>query len=107
MAMFYVLPSRQLFGQRFGELFSSLFPGTQYSAWDWPELAGSLASMVEAQAGAVIVYREDLDEKISVKDALLRDFGAALDDEIIEIHFGPGLNQFFHQQWATEKRSAA
>jgi hypothetical protein len=107
MAKFYVLPSRSLFGQRFGELFSSLFPGTQYSAWDWPDLAEALAGMVEAQAGAVVVYREDLDESLSVKDALLRHFGAALDDDIIEVQFGPGLNQFVHQQWSTEKRRAA
>lgn len=107
MATFYVLPSRHLFGQRFGELFSSLFPGKQFSPWDWPDLAESLASLMEADGGAHIVYREDLDENLSVKDALLRHFGAALDDEIIEIQFGPGLNQFFHQQWSTEKRRAA
>lgn len=107
MATFYVLPSRNLFGQRFGELFGSLFPGTQYSPWDWPELAESLAGLVEGHADAHLVYREDLDEQISVKDALLQHFGADVDDEIIEIQFGPGLNQFFHQPWATEKRRAA
>jgi hypothetical protein len=105
MATFYILPSRSLFGQRMGEVFSSLFPGTQYTPWDWPDLAESLAGMIEAQAGAVVVYREDLDETLSVKDALLAHFGAELDDDIIEIHFGPGLNQFLHQQWAAEKQN--
>ncbi|MBI3821077.1 MAG: hypothetical protein HY289_00180 [Planctomycetes bacterium] len=102
MAAFYVLPSRHLLGQRFSEILTSLFPGTQYSPWDWPDLAGSVAALIEAQADAHVVYREDIDEKLSVKDALLRDFGAALDDEIIEIHFGPGLTQFMHERWATE-----
>ena len=106
MATFYVLPSRHLLGQRFGELLASLFPGTSHTPWDWPDLAASLAAMVEAQAGAQVVYREDLDEQLSVKDSLVRHFGAALDDEIIEIQFGAGLTQFFHQRWATEALAA-
>ena len=89
MATFYVLPSRHLLGQRFSELLASFFPGTHYTPWDWPDLAESLAALVEAPGVAHVVYREDLDERLSVKDALMRDFGAALEDEIIEIQFGP------------------
>jgi hypothetical protein len=106
MATFYVLPSRHLFGQRFSELLASLFPGTSHTPWDWPDLAESLAALVEVQGSAHIVYREDLDEHLSVKDSLIRHFGAALDDEIIEIQFGAGLTQFFHQRWATESLAA-
>ena len=102
MAMFYVLPSRHLLGQRFGELLTSLFPDMRYTPWDWPDLAESLAGLVEAQADAHVVYREDMDEMLSAKDAVLRHFGAALDDEIIEIQFGAGLTQFLHQRWAQE-----
>jgi hypothetical protein len=102
MATFYVLPSRHLLGQRFGELLTSLFPGMSDTPWDWPDLAESLAALVEARGDGFVVYREDLDDDLSVKDALLRNFGAELQDEIIEIQFGPGLNQFLHQRWATE-----
>ena len=102
MATFYVLPSRHLLGQRFGELLSSLFPGVSCTQWDWPDMAESLASLVEGRGDAFVVYREDLDDHLSVKDALLRNFGADLQDEIIEIQFGPGLNQFLHQRWASE-----
>lgn len=102
MATFYVLPSRHLLGQRFSELLTALFPNAEHSPWDWPDLAESLAALVEARDEAHVVYREDLDEHRSVKDSLLRDFGAALDDEIIEIQFGTGLTQFMHQRWATE-----
>ena len=49
-----------------------------------------------------VVYREDLDERLSIKDSLVRHFGAAIHDEIIEIQFGAGLTQFLHQRWATE-----
>lgn len=107
MATFYVLPSRHLLGQRFGELLTSLFPGALSTPGDRPDLAEALAALVEARADAHVVYHEDLDEELSVKDSLLQHCGAALDDEIIEIQFGPGLTQFFHQRWATETRPLA
>ena len=110
MATFYVLPSRHLLGQRYGEILSSLFPDVRFTPWDWPDLAESLAAVVEAQGEgeACVVYREDMDEHLSVKEALLREFGATLADEIIEIQFGAGLTQFLHQRWSTESvRKAA
>ena len=107
MATFYVLPSRHQLGQRFGELLTSLFPGVRYTPWDWPDLAESLAGFVEAQGDAHVVYREDVDDRLSVRDALMRHFGADLHDQIIEIQFGAGLNQFLHQQWATESARKA
>src|SRR4051794_33823094 len=88
MATFFVLPSRQVLGQRFGEMVSAIFPCRPKSSWDWPDLAETLAEVVERQGNAYVVYREDLDDDLGVKDSLLRDFGAALDDEIIEIQFG-------------------
>ena len=107
MATFYVLPSRHLLGQRYSELLTSLFPGVRHTPWDWPDLAESLAALVESQCDAHVVYREDLDEKLSVRDSLIRHFGADLSDAIVEIQFGMGLNQFLHQQWATESARRA
>jgi hypothetical protein len=107
MATFYVLPSRLVLGQRFGDLLTALFPGIQYTQWDWPELAESLANLVEGDKSSYIVYREDLDEQLGVKDALMRDFGAALDDAIVEIQFGKGLHQFLHERWSTESTREA
>ncbi|MBM3993506.1 MAG: hypothetical protein FJ303_05055 [Planctomycetes bacterium] len=107
MAIFYVLPSRQLLGQRFSELLTSLFPGVQYSAWDWPDLAEALTGIVEAQADVHIVYREDLDDRCGVKESLLRNCGAAMEDEIVEVDFGAGLTHFLHQRWAHEPTSRA
>jgi len=89
MATFYVLSSRHQLGQRFSEMLAAIFPGVRSTPWDWPELAELLAALVEERTDAVIVYREDLDENRSVKDALLRDFGAASEDQIIEVD--PGL----------------
>lgn len=107
MATFYVLPSRHLLGQRFSEMLTSLFAGMRYTPWDWSDVAESLAGMVEAQGNAHVVYREDFDEHLSVKDSLLRHFGADLNDEIIEIQFGPGLNQFLHQHWSQTRMPLA
>ena len=101
MATFYVMPPRHLVGQRYGDLLTSLFPGTRFSPWDWPELAESLAGTIQGPA-AYVVYREELDDDLSVRDSLLRDFGAALDDDVIEVRFGPGLAQFLHDHWANE-----
>lgn len=102
MATFYVLPSRLQLGQRYSEFLTSLFPGSGSSSWNMPGLADELAALLESSGNAYVVYREDLDESVSVKDGLLKQFGAELDDEIVEIHFGPGLNQFLHQRWAVE-----
>jgi hypothetical protein len=107
MATFYVLPSRREFGQRFGDLLASMFPGIRHAAWDGPDLAESLAGLVEAQPEVHVVYREDLDERLSLKDELALHFGASLDDAIVEVQFGPGLTQFLHQHWSTETRRAA
>jgi hypothetical protein len=85
MATFYVLPSRHLLGQRFSELLATIFPGTYYAHWDWPDLAESLAGFVETASDAYVVYREDLNDDMNLKDALVRDFGAAQDDEFIEV----------------------
>jgi hypothetical protein len=88
MATFYVLPARYLLGQRFSDMLAALFPGTQCSPWDWPDLAETLATMIESRGTAFVVYREDLDERLTVKEALVRHFGAAFDDEIIEMRIG-------------------
>ena len=101
MATFYVLPSRHQVGQRFGEFLHAMFAGAPYSSWDWPDLADSLASLVEAPGDVFVVYREDLDETISVRDSLLQQFGAALNDDIIEIDFGSGFNRFLQQRQST------
>ena len=99
MATFYVLPARHLLGQRFGEMLSTFFPGASFTPWDLPHLAESLASMIEERSGAFFIYREDLDEQMSVKESLIQQFGAAPDDEVIEIQLTAALQQ----RWAMRK----
>jgi hypothetical protein len=94
MATFYVLSSRHVLGQRFGEMLSALFPGERTTSWDWRELAELLAALVEERTGAFIVYREDLDDKRTVKDALQDHFGATADDQIVMVDAGVGVPAF-------------
>ncbi len=102
MATFYIFPSRHLLGQRFSDTLASLFPGHRHTPWDWPDLAESLASLVTAQGDACVVYREDLDETLSLRVDLTLHFGANADDEIIEVQFPLGLAKAHYQHWASE-----
>ena len=102
MATFYVVPSRQQLGQRYGEFLTSLFPDAAFGEWNWADLADAIVGQMERHGDAHVIFREELDEERSIKDSLLSQFGAALEDEIVEVHFGPGLNQFLHQRWASE-----
>jgi hypothetical protein len=106
MATFYVMPSRQLVGQRYADFLTSLFPDARFAPSEWLDLADSLAGAIAGQ-GRYVVHREELDDEMSVRDALLRDFGADLDDDIIEVRFGPGLCQFVHERWAKESLQKA
>jgi hypothetical protein len=96
MATFYVVPSRQLLGQHFAQLLAALFPGVSYTLWDWPDLAEAVAALVEGQETGFVVYREELDEQLSTRDALVQHFGADAGDEIIEVSFGKSA----HPRWA-------
>ncbi len=101
MATFYIFPSRHLLGQRFSVALASLFPGKRHSPWDWPDLAESLSALVTAQGNACVVYREDIDESLNLRDALTLHFGASADDEIIEVHFPLGMTKAHYQHWET------
>jgi hypothetical protein len=100
MATFYVLPSRHLLGHHFSNMLQSLFPGTHFTSWDLPDLAEALAAMIEGQGDTFVVYREDLDERLSVKAALMQHFGAAFDDEIIEVTCDADQPTLLNQPWA-------
>ena len=106
MAVFYVFPSRHLLGQRYSELLATLFPDLKHTPWDWPELAESLARQVEEQGSAFVVYREDLDESVDIKDALIAGFGAGAEDQVVEINFGSGISENTYRRWAAAVAAA-
>lgn len=106
MATFFVFSSRHVLGHRFADMLGVLLPGFRSTPWDWPELAESLAAVVEHQADAFVVYREDLNDARSVKEALQHDFGAEAGDLVIEVDTGLGLHMFA-DRFAEKPRIAA
>ena len=52
-----------------------------------------------AQGNACVVYREDIDESLNLRDALTLHFGASADDEIIEVQFPLDLTKAHYQHW--------
>ncbi len=99
MATFYIFPSRHLLGQRFSDAITALFPGKRLTPWDWPDLAETLTALMTAQGDTCVVYREDLDEALTLRDALTHHFGASADDDIIEVHLPLGLANASYQRW--------
>ena len=99
MATFYLLPSRPLLGQRFGELLSSLFPGLNWGCGDWPDLAEALGANANRQ-DIFVIYREDLPDESPVSDSLTRDFGAEDGDAVVEVHAGASLHDLTVSRWA-------
>ena len=99
MATFYVLSSRHLLGQRFVDLLTATFPRTAFTPWDWPELAEALAAMIEERSEAFVIFREDLDDRLGVKESVRRDFGAEEHDEILEIELDAVPYRILPQPW--------
>lgn len=99
MATFYLLPSRPLLGQRFGEFLSTLFPGLNWGRSDWPDLAEALGAAAHTRRDAFVIYREDLPDETPIPDSLARDFGAANGDEVVEVHAGTSLNELTVCRW--------
>jgi hypothetical protein len=99
MSTFYVLPSRPLLGERFAEFLGSAFPGLAWPRDGWRDLAESLAAELRHRADTYVVYREDVPEGTSVGETLMRDFGAALGDEVIEVALGGRLAALATRRW--------
>jgi hypothetical protein len=99
MSIFYLLPSRPLLGQRFAEFLGIVFPGQQWPREQWRDLAEVLSSETLRQAAAYVVYREDVPEGVALDEAMVRDFGAAPGDEVVEVALGGRLAVLTARRW--------
>lgn len=99
MATFYLLPSRPLMGQRFGQFLATLFPGAHWRPSDWPDLAEALGAAALAEPDVYVVYREDLPDQTPLPDTLTRDFGAETGDEVFEVKPGITLGDVTICRW--------
>jgi len=99
MSIFYVLPSRPLLGQRFAEFLSTVFPSQQWPREQWRDLAEVLGGEVERRRDSFVIYREDVPECVTLEEAMIRDFGAAPGDEVVEVALGGRLAALTTRRW--------
>lgn len=105
MSTFYVMPSRLLLGQVFGEFLASLFPGLSWNRFEWEDLGEALGTAARIQPEVYVLFREDLANEDDLPGSLERDFGAELGDQIIEVSVGEGGPNVRH--WQIGRRVAA
>ncbi len=102
MSTFYLLPSRPLLGQRFAEFLQTVFPGQQWPREQWCDLAEALGATVARDGNVYVVYREDIPDGVALDEAMMREFGAAPGDEVIEVALGGRLAVLTARRWRLE-----
>ncbi len=105
MSVFYVLPPRPLVGEHFAGYLRSLFPGLDLDDRTRPSLADALASAASGHPDVHVVFREELPEGETVRQALVDGFGAEEGDEVIEVRPGGRGGELVARRW--EVRPAA
>jgi hypothetical protein len=99
MSTFYILPSRPLLGERFAEFLEGVFPGIQWPRALWRDLGEMLATEAWRRADCYVVYREDVPEGVPLDESLRCDFGAAPEDEVVEVVLGGRLAILTARRW--------
>jgi hypothetical protein len=99
MSTFYLLPPRPLLGARFAAYLRTLFPGLDWSAAGWPDLAELLGAAASHHADVYVIYREDLPEGEEPARALADGFGAEAGDEVVEVCTGPTPGALTTRRW--------
>ena len=104
MSTFYLLPARLHLGQRFAELLTNLFPGTEWPQSDWRDLAEALGAAAMGQPDVYVIFAEELPAGECLEDALALSFGAEPGDEVIEVRPGRSLAEIAAQCWRMPTR---
>jgi hypothetical protein len=102
MALFYLMPPRPFLGQCLASTLRALFPGLEWGAATWSELADMLAATTQLHDGVYVVFREELPDGEDVDRALADGFGAEPGDEVVEVRAGsrPGELRIFRRRLA-------
>ncbi|MFL5340253.1 MAG: hypothetical protein ACJ8F7_08870 [Gemmataceae bacterium] len=87
MATFYLLPPRLLVEEAFARFVAAWLPGAPVSP-----VAAALTDTLETSLlllpNAFLVFREELPDDVLPEVALRESFGAAVGDDIVEVHLG-------------------
>ncbi len=107
MSTFYLMPARPRVGQLFAELLGRLFPGTDWPAGDWHDLAEALGAAAMSQPDVYVVFAEELPADEDVENGLRLAFGAEPGDEVIEVQLGGTLGLVRAECWRIQQAQAA
>lgn len=102
MATFYLLPPRPILGERFARYLKTLFPGLDWGAGAWSDLADTLGGVAVGHPDVYVVFGEELPEGDHRAQALAESFGAEAGDEVIEIQPGTMPGQVTTRRWRWE-----
>jgi hypothetical protein len=102
MATFYLLPPRQLLGQRLADYLHTLCPGLPWTNTVWTDLADLLRSAIARHPDVYVVHREELPPGEDPARALLDGFGAERGDEVIEVRPGLRPGEMITLRWSLD-----
>lgn len=85
MSTFYLLPPRQLLGERFATFLQTFLPGLDWDTTRRGELVDVVARAALWHADVYVVYRDDLPPGELPARALADGFGAVAGDEVVEV----------------------
>jgi hypothetical protein len=99
VSVFYVLPPRPLMGEHFAGYLHSLFPGLRWGETERLNLADALAAAATCHPNVYVVFREELPNGDTTRQALLDGFGAEAGDEVIEVRPGGSSGELVARRW--------
>jgi hypothetical protein len=102
MATFYLLPPRQLLGQRLADYLHTLCPGLHWPNTIWTDLADVLRSAAARHPDVYVVHREELPPGEDPARALVDGFGAERGDEVIEVRPGLRPGEMITLRWSLD-----
>jgi hypothetical protein len=102
MATFYLLPPRQVLGQRLADYLHTLCPGLPCPSTVWADLADVVRTAAAGQPDVYVVHREELPPGEEPARALVDGFGAERGDEVVEVRPGPRPGEVVTLRWSLD-----
>lgn len=84
MATFYILPARELVGERFAQCLEALFPGLSWEESCWTDLAEALSAAASTEE-IYVLFRDEIPENRELMPVLRSEFGAEDNDRVVEV----------------------
>lgn len=99
MSVFYVLPPRPLLAEQFAAYLRSFFPGLDWNPATRLNLTEALTAAGSCHPDVYVVFREELPDGESTRQALIDGFGAEEGDEVVEVRAGGRPGDFLSRRW--------